>query len=218
MILFFYYDILKKTEDERLIMDLRSAVISGTTDDLKQALSTGEPANHIYSEKVDRSTPIHWAAYNKFNDKLELLCQSLSSSQRRQALNLPNMYNVTPLFEAVWVGPNPDIADKNPHLKQIEKHKWRENYNNRLENMPKTVEILLKYGANPFDTTKARYWGNTQDDRKALDFYEFISFQQQSFAPNSVEYKALAQCQEKINQARLLTAQKRKFIGDTFRQ
>ena len=194
-------------------MDLRSAVIWGTMDDLDQALKTGEPADHIYSEKVDKSTPIHWASYNKFTDKLDKLIKSLPPERRTRAVNMPNMNNVTPLFEAIWLGPSPDVMDKNSNRSAEDKARWRENYSNRLKSIPETVDTLLKYGANPFDKTKARYWGNTPEQREPLDFYQFISFQQKGISPASPEYRALDICKQKIDQARLLTLQKKSIHG-----
>ena len=199
-------------------MDLRSAVIKGTMKDLEQALQTDEPADHVYSEKVDKSTPIHWASYNKFNDKLERLIKSLPSDRRKKALNLPNMNNVTPLFEAIWLGPTPEQADADPRRTPEEKLRWRDNYATRLEDMPKTVDILLKFGANPFDNTKAKYWGNAPEQREPLDFYEFITFQQKGLKESSPEYQALNACKVKIDQARLLSLQKQKQIADIYRK
>lgn len=199
-------------------MDLRSAVIWGTMDDLDQALRTGEPADHIYSEKVDKSTPIHWASYNKFTDKLDKLIKSLPPERRTRAVNMPNMNNVTPLFEAIWLGPSPDVMDKNSNRSAEDKARWRENYSNRLKSIPETVDTLLKYGANPFDKTKAYYWGKAPGKREPLDFYEFISFQQKGISPTSQEYQVLNACKQKIDQARLLIIQKQKQIVDNFRK
>ena len=199
-------------------MDLRSAVIWGTMDDLEQVLQTGEPADHVYSEKVDKSTPIHWASYNKFNDKLEKLIKSLPVARRNKALNLPNINDVTPLFEAIWLGPNPDQADADPRRTPEEKERWRNNYASRLENMPKTVDILLKLGANPFDDTKAKYWGNTPEQREPLNFYEFIAFQQKDLKESSPEYQTLNACKVKIDQARLLSLQKQKQLADIYQK
>lgn len=199
-------------------MDLRSAVIWGTMEDLEQALQTGEPADHVYSEKVDKSTPIHWASYNKFSDKLEKLVKSLPIARRNKALNLPNMNNVTPLFEAIWLGPTPELADADPRRTPEEKVRWRNNYTTRLENMPKTVDILLKFGANPFDDTKAKYWGNAPEQRETLNFYEFIAFQQKDLKKDSPEYYALNVCKEKIDHARLLMLQKQKQLADIYQK
>jgi len=135
---------------------LKAILRDGTASQLRDILASGAKADLPYPE-MGNNTPIHLAAFNKVPDKLQLLLNSLRKDPERlkTALEATNDNGVTPLFEAVWVGrpPYAYAKEENPTPEQLERYK--DMFYLNMENMPRTVKVLLDAGANVDSMQKA---------------------------------------------------------------
>lgn len=135
---------------------LKAILRDGTASQLRNMLASGARADFPYPE-MGNNTPVHLAAFNKVPDKLQLLLNSLrkDSERLKTALEATNDNGVTPLFEAVWVGrpPYAYAKEENPTPEQLERYK--DMFYLNMENMPRTVKVLLDAGANANSAQKA---------------------------------------------------------------
>ena len=86
-----------------------------------------------------------------------------------------NDNGVTPLFEAIWVGRPPyDFAKTKPSEKDL--IAFQETFYTRMENMPRTVQILLDAGAS-IDNPQKGYPGGKEKNRPAFTTIEWLKEQ-----------------------------------------
>ena len=153
--------------------DMNSAVKLGKIETIKKFLERGDRADEARTGG-DNNTPIHVAAFEKFPDKLQLLYESLPEKDRLAAINKPNLNGVTSLHEACLIS-----KEATPEA---------------IENMPKTIEYLLKNGA---DTTKKAFVnGQKEYHGKILCCTPLVALKEQmlDYPKDSMEYKTLNQC------------------------
>ena len=177
-------------------MNLRSAVIYGTLDDVKEALKT-EKANQPGTVEQHLNTPIHLAAYNCFPEKLEVLLLSLCREERIKVLNQPNLHGFTPLMDALY--PMEMRGSYEQHHSRAETEKYCLNYERRFSNMPKTIQMMFDYGANPNTPSKGKLYGSNspKPGQHPLSLMELIEMQMLC-DENSLEYKTMGRCKEVI--------------------
>ncbi len=91
---------------------IHSLIIKQKNDELQKALINGEvQADEPFPEpEFGNNTPLHFAAYNKKTETLNILLDSLKAEPNRlkQALQKTNLFNVTPIFEAILINMPPD--------------------------------------------------------------------------------------------------------------
>ena len=132
----------------------KSVLHNGTLTHTQNMLSHGAMPDLAYPE-LHGNTPIHLLAYGKQPDKLKISLDALKKEPERlkKALEATNDNGITPLFEAIWVGRPPyDFAKTKPSKKDL--IAFKKAFYTRMENMPKTVQILLNAGANPSNPQK----------------------------------------------------------------
>ena len=151
---------------------LKEVLYTGTLRQLKSILTQGAMPDFPYPELAD-NTPIHLAAYNKWPDKLQILLDSLRKDPKRlkKALEAKNNNGITPLFEAAFVGRPPyDFAETKTSEKDF--LDFQEAFRIRMENMPKTIQVLLNTGANIDNLKKGYPYGEKARGFTAIEWLE----------------------------------------------
>ena len=157
--------------------DFKTTLYRGSLTELQEMLDHGMMPD-LPDPDMHNNTPVHLAAYNKWPDKLQVLLASLKDEPGRlkKVLEAINVNDVTPLFEAIWVGRPPHVFEKETKPSREVLLKYTENFNKCMENMPQTVRILLEAGAD-IDSKQKGYPGGKKEGSRAYTTMEWLNEQ-----------------------------------------
>lgn len=147
------------------------------------------------------NTLVHLAAYNKQPNHLKLLLESLPVDRKLKVINKANDMGVTPLHEAVLIGPNgDDFKKENSSATSTEIQQVQEIFNRQCVLMPQITDYLIKQGADSF-FEKAVYMGPEQD--VSISEYLDLMMKKPVLTSNDSQKKKAFQTTKEIIQNRI---------------
>ena len=186
-------------EREKAEKEMLEAIKYGTVDDVKKALKKVKAGEALMTNPAE-NTPLHLAAYNGEPEKLEVMLKSLKNEEKAEAVNKTNKFGWTPLTDALYPIQPIESYKKEARKSGVSEEKIAECerwYNNRFNNLSKTVLLLLGSGANPFPSNSANRNGN-DGPAERLGLRDIVDLGVKACGEGSFEAKALKKAENEI--------------------